>query len=307
MKTPLLKPFRDLRRIKVRALSIIMMVAVGLGAYAGLYMSRDSVSNTRDTIYEELHLGDLRVVTTPSDPSEIPSLEEIPGVAAMTKRLLTPGAIERRDGRTLNSLIVYLDPGVPSTVNNLKILQGSPLDPGQKNGVVIERSLAEIHGYEIGDTITMNPYTSPTDVRVVGTAISPECLIATVDSTVFFPMKGSLGVIFAPMSLVESLFGVPLYNEFSFRFEPGQSGEALEERILEILSPLGIESVTRREEEFAYRFLEESLKGFSAFIPSLAMIFGLVIFLVTSITANRLVTVQRMEIGVLRSLGYRKR
>jgi len=307
MRTPLLKPFRDLRRIQVRALSILMMVAMGLGAYAGLYMSRDSVSHTRDSLYEELLLGDLRVLTTPADPSELPPLEDIPGVEAMTKRLLTPGAIERRDGRTLNSLIVYLDPGTPSQVNRLKILEGSPLDPGQEDGVVIERSLAESHGYAIGDSLTLNPYTAPTDVVVVGIALSPECLIATVDSTVFFPMKGSLGVIFASMSLVEKVFGTPLYNEFSFRFHPGAAETGGEQGALERLAPLGIEAVTRRQDEFAYRFLEESLKGFSAFIPSLAAVFGLIIFLVTSITANRLLAAQRMEIGVLRALGYRTR
>ncbi len=307
MRTPWLKPFRDLKTMKTRALSILLMVGVGLGAYAGLTMSRDSVSHTRDRIYEQLHLGDLRVVIPPSDPSELPPLEGIPGVIGLEKRLLVPGAIERRDGRSLNSLIVYMDPAGPHTVNNLKILQGTFLDPGQPDGVVIERTLAEVHGYKIGDRITLNPFTAPTHVRVIGVAISPECLIATVDSTVFFPMKGSLGVIFAPMSLVEKVFGTPLYNEFSFRFQNGAGDTAGEERVLDILTPLGIEAVTRREDEFAFRFLQESLKGFSAFIPSLAFVFGIVIFLVTSITANRLVAGQRMEIGVLRALGYRQR
>ena len=307
MKTFLLKPFRDLRRMKVRALAILMMVAVGLGAYAGLHMSRESVSHTRDTLYDELRLGDLRVLTTPADPAELPSMEGIPGVTDLTMRLLTPGTIERRDGRLLNSLIVYLDAGALPAVNKLKILDGSPLDPGQEDGVVIERSLAEVHGYKVGDRITLNPYTAPQEVRVIGIGISPECLIATVDATVFFPLKGSLGVIFAPMTLVEKVFGTPLYNEFSFRFHPGAAHTAAEDHVLERLSPLGIETVTRREDEFAYRFLEESLKGFSAFIPTLALVFGIVVFLVASITAHRLVAEQRTEIGTLRALGYRQR
>lgn len=307
MRTPFRKPFRDLRRFKVRSLTIVLMVALGLGTYAGLYMSRESLSHTRDTIYRSLHLSDVRVVTTPSDPSEIPRLEDIPGVEAVEKRLVVPGSIEQRGGRLLNALIVYLDSARRPQVNNLEIHQGSYLDPVRRNGVVIERSLAEYHGYRIGDRITLNPYTTPTQVEVVGIALSPECLMATSDATVFFPVRGSLGVIFASMELVEEVFGYPLYNEFSFLFREEEDPARVEDAILAALKPLGIEDLTPRKEEFAYRFLQEWLKGFSAVIPSLVLVFGVVIFLVTFISSSRLVASQRQEIGVLRSIGYRRR
>ncbi len=307
MRTLFRKPFRDLRRIKVRSLTIILMLGLGQGTYGGLYMSRESLFNTRDTIYRNLHLSDLRVVTTPSDPSEIPGLEGIPGVEAIEKRFVVPGSIEQRDGRPLNALIVYLDAVRRPRVNNLEILEGSYLDPLRRNGVVIERSLAEYHGYRVGDRITLNPYTIPVEVEVVGIALSPECLMATSDAAVFFPLRGSLGVIFASMELVEEVFGCPLYNEFSFLFRREEDPARLEAAILAVLKPLGIEDLTPKKEEFAYRFLQESLKGFSAVIPSLALVFGLVIFLVAFITSSRLVASQRQEIGVLRSIGYRTR
>ena len=110
MQTIFRKPFRDMRRIRLRSLTIILMVALGVGVYAGLYMSRDSLSYTRDRIYADLRLSDLRVVTTPSDPSEIPSLSDLRGIVAVEKRFVTPGSIELGDGRPLNSLIVYQDP-----------------------------------------------------------------------------------------------------------------------------------------------------------------------------------------------------
>jgi len=307
MRTWLRKPLRDLKRIKARALTIVVMVAAGVGAYAGLYMSRDTLAHTRDTVYANLHLADLQVVTTPADPAELPPLAGLPGVARAARRFATPGVLEMRDGRPLACLIVYTDPAAGPGVNDLEVLAGRGLDPARPDAVVIERTLAEVHGYRVGDRITLNPYTAPVEVEVAGVVRSPECLIATVDSTVFFPMKGSLGVVFAPMAQVERVFGVPLYNQFSFLYAGGAPGRETEEGILRALAPLGIEEATRRQDAFAYRFLRESLKGFSAFIPSLVMVFGAVIFLSTSIAANRLVAAQRQEIGVLRAMGYRRR
>jgi len=307
MKTIWLKPLRDLRRMKIRAVTVTVMVAFGVSIYAGMYMSRDTLVHTRDAFYHDLHLSDLRVVITPSDPSELPSLERVSGLARYEKRLVIPGSIEMKDGRALNSLIVYRDPATRAGVNELRILEGDPLDPERARGVVIERSLHDVHGYRLEDSMTLNPYTMPMDVSVLGVGVTPEWLIATVDSTVFFPMKGSLGLVYAPMALVQEVFGYPLYNEISFLLKDGVNREAVEAQLLDLLNPLGIETVIRKEEEFTYRFLEESLKGFSAFLPSLVVVFLLVIFLVTSITTHRLLATQRWEIGVLRSLGYRRR
>jgi len=307
MKTLVLKALRDIKSMRLRSASIALMVALGTGTYAGLLMSRQTLFHTRDAIYEDLHLADLRVITTPADPTELPEgLDRIPGVRRYVKRLVAPGAIELEDGRPLTCLVVYMDTGEPSGVNDLEILEGQGLRPDKPHSVVAERSLAEIHAFGPGKKLVLDPYTNPTEVEIIGTAISPQYLIATVDATVFLPMKGSLGIVYAPMALVASTFGYPLYNEFSFLFDEGADRARTEEQILERLTPLGIESSIRRNEEFAYRVLDETMKGFSSFIPSLVIVFSAIIFVVTLLTANRLVITQRKQIGVLRSLGYRR-
>ncbi len=306
MTTLFLKAIRDIARTRLRSATVVVMVALGVGTYAGLLMSRDSLFHTRDTMYEELHLADLRVITTPADPQEVPVLDDIPGVARHVRRLVAPGSLELTNGHLLSCLIVYMDDH-DRGINELEIVTGTHLTSKNPRGVVIEKSLGEIYGYAVGDTLTLNPYTHPTEVTIVGSGVSPQYLIATVDTTVFLPMRGSLGIIYAPMALIESYFGYPLYNEFSFVFEPQGATDRIEQQIIDTLGPLGIEAFIRRHEEFAYRMLEETMKGFSSFIPSLVIVFGVIIFVVTLITADRLVITQRKQIGVLRSLGYSSR
>ncbi len=293
--------------MRMRAVAIILMVAAGVGIHGGGFMSRESLFHTRDTFYHELHLADLRVRTVPVDPTKIPSLEKIGGIKRYEKRLITPGTLELKSGRPLPALIYYINPQGPLDVNQLKILEGKHFDPMDPYGVVIDQSLAESHGYRIGDTITLNSYTFPAEVHVVGIGVSPECLIATVDPTIFLPVKGSLGIVFAPSQLMKKFFGYLRYNDFSFIYKEKADDAGAEQNILEALGSVGVENIVRKKEEYAYKFLEEDLKAFSIFIPSMIFVFAIIIFFITLITATRLVISQRQELGALTALGYRRR
>ncbi len=306
MRTLWLRPFRDIRQMKIRMSIISLMVAAGVGIYAGGFMSLQTLLHTRDTLCQDLNLADLRVNITPADPSELPPLDDIAGIDRYEKRLIIPGGIELKDGSPLVSLIFYMDPTRHPGVNDIRILEGSYFDPEDPHGVIIERFLADIHGYRVGDTITLNPYTFPVDVTVVGIGLTPECLIPTIDPMAFLPMKGSLGIIFAPFGLIEEFFGYPLSNDFSFIYEEGVTEETVKQDILAALTPLGLENITPKKDEFAYKYLNETIKQYGVFFPSALMVFGVIVFLVTLITANRLIISQRKEIGALRALGYRR-
>jgi len=303
MRKLLLKSLRDLLRMKLRVVSIWLLVSVVVFVYAGAFMARESLYHTRDTLCSRLRLSDLEVTFTPASPDEMPDLGDLEQQAVITRRLLTPGGMELPDGRTLASLIIYTDPSGHPPVNDVQILEGEYLSPGDETGVVIEKSLAEIHGYRVGDTLTINP-TFPVEVEVRGIAVSPECLVTPANPLIFLPSKGSLGIVFASMKLVENAFGYPLYNNLSFLLRNPEDRHAFEAAIPDRLKGLEIERVTSKEEQFGYRFLSQDLKGFSIMIGPVVGIFCVITAIVIILTIHRLLVSQKKQIGVLMALGF---
>jgi len=306
MRKLLLKSFRDLLTMKGRVVSIWLLVAVVVFVYAGGFMARESLYNTRETICTRLHLSDLQVIFTAASPDEMPDLSLLQKEALITTRMVSPGGIELKDGNPLACLVIYMDPSSHPVVNDIKIMEGDYLTPEDEHGVVIERSLADLHGYRIGDVLTINP-TFPVEVTVRGIAVSPECLIAPANPMILLPSKGSLGIIFASMKLIEDSFGYPLYNNLSFLLKDPGTRSRFEKEITSRLKGLEIERVVPKEEQFGYRFLTQDLKGFSIMIGPVVGIFCLITAIVIILTVNRLIISQKKQIGVTMALGYTNR
>lgn len=306
MRKIYLKSLRDMRRMKVRVVSIWLLVAVVVFVFAGGFMARESLYHTRDVLTKQLHLSDFQVIFTPASPDELPDLSALSRQAYTALRLVTPGGMELKDGRPLACVVVYMDPTSHPPVNDIEIIRGRFLSPGDDNGVVIEKSLAEIHGYRIGDTITLDML-FPMEVTVRGIAISPECLVSPANPRIPMPAKGSLGIIFASERLIENAFGYPLYNDLSFRLKDPARSAAFRAELPRRLKGLAIKQIIPRHEQFGYRFLTEDLKEFNVIIGPVVFIFCLIAGIVIVLTFSRLIISQQKQIGLAMALGYTTR
>lgn len=305
---------RELRRMKWRAALVALVVALTVGAFAGGTMAERSLYHTRDHYYRVLKFMHLEVMITPlnaRDNKEIPDLRGIPGVAAVTKRLIFAGYWEPPGKQPLLTLTVYLDATTRPTVNDIQLTEGRWLDPKRPDEVVIDRTFAEVHGLKIGDTLLLNPMTiNEARFTVRGVAISPEFLTPTANPDTLFPAKGSLGIVFANRSKIDAVFtDDELVNNLAFRFKPGADHKAVRKAILARLrtriDSADIQRLTPWTDHFGYRFLEEDLKGFGVFVPVLVLIMVVIGVVVTLIGMNRLIAARQREIGTLMALGYR--
>jgi len=301
-----LKTLRDMRHMKVRVAAIWFLVAVVVFVYAGGFMARESLYHTRDALTDQLSLADVQVLFTPASPDEMPDLTALEKEAAILKRLDMPGGMELKDGTPLACLVIYLDPQGHPEVNDLRIIQGSFLSPDDENGVVIEKSLADIHGYRVGDTISLN-LLFPMELTVRGIAVTPECLVTPANPRIPVPSKGSLGIVFASMRLVEKTFGYPLYNDLAFKLhDPGRL-ERFQAGLTKRLPGLDIKQIMPKDAQFGYHFLTRDLEQFNIVISPVVIIFVLIAAIVIVLTFSRLIVNQKKQIGIAMALGYSHR
>ncbi len=305
MRILMRKTLRDLWQIRWRALAVVLTVASGVGTYAGGGMAIATGPHTRDVLFDRLSFADLEVQFLPEDVENLPDLKRIPGVRAIERRLVLPGTVFLKDNSRISGVLVFLETAQP-TLDALQLVEGSPVRPQDFESAVIERSLALFHGFRVGDRIRVQVGEKIYENRIDGLAISPEYLITAANPEYLVPEKGSVGVVFTGLARVSDSLGFTMVNDLLFRFEPGADPRAVREAVLARLGRVNLERVIPKEEHFIWRFVRVETEAFKVYFPCVVLILGILSFVLTLITMNRLVLEQRRQIGALLALGYRR-
>jgi putative ABC transport system permease protein len=306
VRTLQLKVLRDLWRVRWRAVALVLSVACGVAVFSGIEMAAGSLVHTAEVLLARMRFADLEVQFLPEDTANLPDLSAIPGVQAVERRLIFPGTVFLEGDRRIVGLLVFLETPAPN-INALERLHGRSIRPDDFDSVVIERSLAIYHGFNVGDRISVKVGAKTYESRIDGVVLSPEYLTAAANPDYVIPEKGALGVVFGNLARVSDALGFTMVNDLLFRFDPGSDRDAVKAAVLARLQALNLERVMARDEHFVWRHLQTDIEAFRIYTPSIVVILAVLAFVLTLITVNRLVLDQRKEIGGLLALGYHRR
>jgi putative ABC transport system permease protein len=298
--------WRNLRRMKWRAVAVILTIASAVAVNVGMYAGIRSLFWTRDSINRELAFADLEVHFVPEDLHNVPPLDGLAGVASVERRLLFPGTVRTPQGRKLSAEMIFLEQPLPR-LHQLRFVAGRPFRADAPNEVVIEQSLATYHGYRVGDAIDVQVGAKVYDGTIVGIAFSPEYLVATSNPDYYVPEKGSLAVVYGNMSRVADSLGFTIVNDLLFGYQPGADRDAVKRGILRRLEKLDIDQVVTRERQFGYKYVQTQLDAVAQFVPTMVILLLTLAAIITFINFSRLIATERREIGALMALGYERR
>ncbi len=305
LSLPVRAALRDMWSMRLRLLAVMLILGAGLGMYAGIYSAIDSLFETRDRIYREAGMAGYELRFSPEDVLNLPDWSDLPGADGASPRLLLPGNIELAGGRRLSALLVAADTAAP--VNRLLLAQGTALDPARPETAVIDRNLARHQGLRVGDRLVVNVGRDRLELTVGGIATSAEHLIDGADPSFFLPAKGSLGVVFVPLELMDKRLGFRLVN--SVPFAAPAPGVDLPEETQAALEARGRRTLTVEEHlplsrQFGHLFLTLDLNAFRIFTPAIVVIFAASGTVILFFLLFQWVERQRRELGVLDALGY---
>ncbi len=186
-------------------------------------------------------------------------------------------------------------------LNRLAVVDGSGLSGARPGEAVLEADFARRFGLRPGDRLRLRSSGRAVEVRVRGLARSPEYLLATANPDYLLPEKGSLAVVFMPLSSLQGLAGVnDRVNDLSVDLPGGGEGPNAQQ----LTSGLPAAQVTPRSQQFSLRFTDADIRSFSIFAPVMGAVFALVGLLLIALSLRRLVSSQRRELGAMLALGY---
>lgn len=299
------KLLRDLTAMKGQMMAVALVMACGLTV---MIMSKGlvrSLETARDDYYGRHRLADVFCELKRAPNALGRELSMISGVAALETRIKgtvtldLPGLREPADG-----IILSLPDGRPQRVNVLHLKSGRLPEPGRNREVVINHAFAMAHGFAPGHAISVVMHGAREDLRIVGTALSPEFVYETRPGETV-PDNRRFGIFWMNERALARAFGLDgAFNSVVATLAPGGAVDAVKAELDRILGPYGGRVAHDRTEHASSKLIDDRiaiLRGFALAFPA---IFLAIAAFMASAALTRLVRLQREQIAQLRSFGY---
>lgn len=300
------KLLRDLGELRGQLVSIALVVACGVAAYVALRSTWDSLLVSRETYYERYRFADVFARCKRAPEALRTRLEAVPGVAVVETRVSEgvlipmPALPEPASGQ-----VVSVPAGRPPALNALTLRSGRGVEPGHADEVVVLETFAQAHQLVPGSRLPVVLNGQLRQLRVVGTAASPEYIMAMAPGELA-PDPARFAVLWMDRAALAPAFQMEgAFNDVTFRLQPGASEAAALDGVDALLEPYGGLGAIGRSKQLSHFMLSGELSQLESMATVVPVIFlGVAAFLL-NVVLSRLVFLQRSQIATLKAVGYR--
>lgn len=291
------KLFRTAWRYKSQFLSMIIMVAIGMGIFLGFNMEWKSIEIDTMSFLEETNYADYRLyVETGFSEEDIEAIQEIDGVEAATRYLaVNVGLKDTKKSVSLNVSENY-------TVSTMLVMEGEAYDKNAE-GIWLSDKFADANGIVLGDILTLIYTDIEISGEVIGLVKSGENMICVADENQLMPDYESFGFAYISPEKLEDTIGFAFYPQINIISD--MEKEELEEAVKDALGKTIL--VTSKDVHTSYAGAmgeAEEGKTMGAILPA---IFLSIAILTMVTTMHRISANEKVQIGTLKALGFRDR
>lgn len=291
------KLFRTAWRYKAQFLSMILMVAIGVGVFLGFNIEWKSIEADTDAFFESTRYADFRLYSeTGFSEEDIEAIQEISGVEAATRFLSVNAEVKG----TKKSVALMTSENY--TVSTMLITEGQAYEKSS-DGIWLSDQFAEQNDIAIGDTMTLSYKGVEISGEVAGLCKSGEMMICTADENQLMPDFETFGFAYISPEKLEEALGAAFYPQINILSD--MTKEEMEEAVSDALGRTIM--VTPKEDHVAYAgALSEAEEGktMGSILPVLFLAIG-ILTMVT--TMHRIAVNEKTQIGTLKALGFRDR
>lgn len=154
---------RDISKSKARSISIMLIVALGVGFFTGIKATSPSMNATAEEYYSENNLMDIRLLSTVGfSDKDVEEIKKLDHIRAVSPSYFTDAMVNI--GGAGSVIRLYSNP----TADENGLIMNKPLVnegrlPEKKGEIALESSNLRGSGYAVGDTITLEAEISGED------------------------------------------------------------------------------------------------------------------------------------------------
>jgi putative ABC transport system permease protein len=299
------KLLRDIWRMRLHALGVIVVLACGLAVFVMSVGMRGSLERTRDAYYQDRRMADLAVSAVRAPARIATELSSVQGVAAVETRISGLALLDLQQiAEPASARLVSLPARGRPRINDLMLSEGRWPDPRRGEEVLVSEAFAVALDLHPGATLPATIRGRREALTVVGIANSPEFVFVAAPGELF-PQPERFGVIWMGEDALERAMDMEgAFNEALFRLGRNADVRAVEEDIDRVVRAYGSSGVYGRDRMLSDRFLTEELHQLSTLAAFLPTFFLVVAAFLVNISLGRVIATERSNIGLLKSFGY---
>ena len=288
------KMLRDLRKHKGQFISIFLMAFLGVFVFTGISSEYVALEVNIDDYYEETNLADGWIYSPYLNDLFLEQVDLLGPTTQMERQLVVESVADFKNDPEVTLHFVE-----NNTISKFHLLEGNPIDINDSEGVWLDKSFADAHGLKIGDRISFESEGYVIDKEIKGLGYSPEYVYHASPYSVM-PDYSKIG--FAYMSYKAFPEDTVPYNVLNVKFDgsPDTYSKLLDYRLNGYYSTF----LKQSDHPSVYQFSEEIAKHkmMAGIFP---IVFIIVSMLILLTTMTRIISHQRMQIGILKANGFK--
>lgn len=297
---------RDLWRLKGQVATIALVLACGIMAMLMMRATYRSLLAARDSYYATYRFGDVfaRLVRAPSFVEE--RLAAIPGVRVAYTRIAKDVMVPIADERDpiIGRIVSLPDTGEPPL--GALHLRAGRMPSGVDEAIVIE-GFVKAHGLAIGDRIPAVIEGRLQHIAIVGTALSPEYVLA-MSGHEPMPDNRRFVVMWMARSAIAPAFQMEgAFDDVVLQLEPRAAVPDVLAAVDRELAPYGGYHAVARDKQLSHMALQSELDQLRTLAVIIPAVFLAVAAFLVNVVVSRLVFLERTQIAVLEALGFSSR
>ena len=300
------KMFRTLLRYKAQFISMVIMIALGVGVFLGFNMEWYSLEKNIGFIFDQTGFADYRIYSEKGFSQEdLQAVLAIDGVRDAT-RFLTVNAAVKDD-----TDVIALAVSENMKVSGVYLMEGEPYDPDSRDGLWLSDQYARQNGVRLGDKMTLTYKTLTVTGTVKGLVKAGEFLICVPDETQVMPDYHSYGFAYLSPAMLENIIpaifrnfvGNSLYYQINVRTDADKASfvQAVDRALGKTLLVLS------KEETLSYAEAMGEVEEGKTMGSVLPVLFLAIAILTMVTTMHRITASEKTQIGTLKALGFRDR
>jgi putative ABC transport system permease protein len=299
------KLWRELWQLKGQAAAIALVIVCGVAIHVMFGATLDALRQTRAHYYQEYRFADVFAALKRAPESLRERIAALPGVAEVETRVVADvhldvaGFAEPITGRSIS-----IPDNRESRLNRLYLRQGRLPAVDRADEAVVSEAFAEAHRLAPGTRLRAVINGRRQALTVVGTALSPE-YIHQLRPGSMFPDYQRYGVLWMGRRALGIAYGMEgAFNDVIVGLTDAGAAPDVIDELDRLLTPYGGLGAHDREDQSSHRFLSEEFRNITLSATLFPVLFlGVAVFLL-NVVINRLIGMQREQIGTLKAFGY---